>query len=147
MDNSEARVMVSVGTSIRAIDTALVRFRRSHTNDVVKAYQQIVVHADVVEPHQHAFWVYNLSRGQGVMIVPRTTVEGLRGRIEQGVSVDDSTSDSTPIEAFDPKMHALLCTEPTVVSYLEDNPDNILGKHAQVVTPTFKSALLWWTCE
>lgn len=82
------------------------------------------------------------------MAVPRMEVEQLRTLLEQGGRVDAHESCiCLDVERFDPETHALLCTEPTVVSYMEHNPDHILGTCATVVSPTFKSALVWWTCE
>ena len=80
--------------------------------------------------------------------MPRTEVQQLRNLMELGGRVDAHESCiCLDAERFDPKTHALLCTEPTVVSYMEDNPDDILGTCATVVAPTFKLALVWWTCE
>lgn len=148
MQHSGVSVMTTIGTSIRTIDAALARFRRSHTQDVLNAYATIVTHAEISDPSEHASCIHSLARGQGVVVVPRTNVEQLRNLLELGVRVDPPDSCiHLDAERFDPNAHALLCTEPTVVSYMEHNPDHILGTHATVVAPTFKSALVWWTCE
>lgn len=140
--------MESMGTSIRTIDTSIARFQRSRTNDVLKAYAHIVSLLEISDPGAHALCIHGLSRGQGIAVVPRTKVQQLRNLIELGGLVDSRQwCIRLDAEHFDPGTHALLCTEPTVVSYMEDNPDNILGPCATVVAPTFKSALVWWTCE
>jgi len=148
MQHSDTIVMVTIGTSIRTIDAALARFRRSLTNDVLRAYAHIAMHAKIFDPNDHVSCIHSLSRGQGVAVVPRSEVEQLCNLLELGGSVDARDSClCLDKDRFDPKMHALLCTEPTVVSYMEHNPDHILGACATVVAPTFKSALVWWTCE
>jgi len=148
MQHSDVSVMVSIGTSIRTIDAATTRFQRLRTNDVLDAYASIVLHAKISDPSDHASCIHSLARGQGVSVVPRKEVEQLRNLLERDGRVDAPPSCiSLDAECFDPKTHALLCTEPTVVSYMEDNPDHILGTCATVVAPTFKSALVWWTCE
>lgn len=139
--------MATIDSSIRTIDAALARFKRSHTADVLNAYANIVSHAEISDPGDHASCIHSLSRGQGVVVVPRTNVGQLRNLLELGGQVDAPDSCiHLDAERFDPNAHALLCTEPTVVSYMENNPDHILGTRATVVAPTFKSALVWWTC-
>jgi hypothetical protein len=145
MQPTDAVVMTTIGTSIRTIDTSIARFQRSRTNDVLKAYAHIVSLAGISTPGDHVSCIHSLAQGQGVAVVPRTDVEHLRNLMELGDY--RQTCIRLDVERFDPNMHALLCTEPTVVSYMEDNPDNILGTCATVVAPTFKSALVWWTCE
>ena len=148
MNHSDAAVMTSISTNIRTIDTSVARFQRSRTNDVLKAYASIVSLAKISDPSDHASCIHGIARGQGVVVVPRTEVQQLRNLMELGGRVDAHESCiCLDAERFDPKTHALLCTEPTVVSYMEDNPDDILGTCATVVAPTFKLALVWWTCE
>lgn len=140
--------MVSIGASIRTIDTSIARFQRSRTNDVLKAYAHIVSLSGISDPGDHVSCIHSLAQGHGIVVVPRSEVQQLRDLMERGGPVDAHESCiCLYIERFDPGTHALLCTEPTVVSYMEDNPDNILGTCAAVVAPTFKSALVWWTCE
>jgi hypothetical protein len=140
--------MATIDTSIRTIDAALTRFGRSLTNDVLGAYAHIVAHANISDPSGHASCIHSLSRGQGVVVVPRTNVKQLCNLLELGGQLDALESCiHLGTERFDPNAHALLCTEPTVVSYMEHNPDHILGIRATVVAPTFKTALVWWTCE
>lgn len=148
MQNPDVSVMVRMGTSIRTIDTSIARFQRSRTNDVLKAYARIVSLAEISDPGDHVSCIYSLSRCQGVVVVPRTEVQQLCNLMELGGRVDSHKSCvCLDTERFDPRTHALLCTEPTVVSYMEGNPDDILGTRATVVAHTFKSALVWWTCE
>lgn len=148
MQHSDVPVMMTIGTYIRTIDAALARFQRSHTNDVLNAYACIVSHAEISDPSDHASCIHKLARGQGVAVVPRNEVEKLCNLLELGGQVDAHESCiRLDAERLDPNVHALLCTEPTVVSYMDHNPDHILGTCANVVAPTFKSALVWWTCE
>tara|TARA_B110001450_G_scaffold257061_1_gene290829 strand:+ start:37230 stop:37670 length:441 start_codon:yes stop_codon:yes gene_type:complete len=146
MENATVQRMVTIGASVRTIDGALRRFKRSDTSDVLKAYHRIVCDAEIVQPTDHALLIYQLS--QGVVVVPRGDVSRLRDLLEQGGSIDRYTCDGDiHMEAFDPAVHALLFRETSVVSYMENNPDHILGERAQVVAPTFKTALVWWMCE
>lgn len=148
MQHSDVSVMAIIGSSIRTIDAALARFKRSHTADVLDAYASIVSHAKISDPSDHVSCIHTLSRGRGVVVVPRTKVGQLCNLLELGGQLDPHESCiCIDAERFDPNTHALLCTEPTVVSYMEHNPDHILGIRATVVAPTFKSALVWWTCE
>ena len=148
MQHSDTPIMVTIGTSILTIDAALAQFRRSFTNDVLRAYTHIAMHSKISDPGDHVSCIHSLARGQGVAVVPRSEVEQLRNLLELGVPMDARESCLCLDEdRFDPTLHALLCTEPTVVSYMEHNPDHILGSGANVVAPTFKTALVWWTCE
>lgn len=140
--------MESIDTFLRTIVTALVRFERSRTNEVLDAYARIVEIWKLSDPSDHASCIHSLAQGQGVVAVPRRNVEQLRNLLELGGRVDAPDSCiCLDTQRFDPGKHALLCTELTVVSYMEHNPDHILGTCATVVAPTFKSALVWWTCE
>lgn len=148
MQHSDTAVMATIGTSILTIDAGLARFRRSLTNDVLRAYAHIAMHSKISDPGDHVLCIHSLARGQGVAVVPRSEVGQLRNLLELGGQVDARESClCLDKDRFDPRMHALLCTEPTVVSYMEHNPEHILGSSATIVTPTFKSALVWWTCE
>lgn len=142
--------MTKVGAYIRIIDSALSCARRRDATVVLEAYRAIVTHdgTDDVKPKDHVHWIHGLSREQGVRVVPRELVGNLRNSLEMGEVVDDEAFEIVPFESFDPLLHAVLCTDLTVVSYMENNPDEILGKHARVIAPTLKKALLWWTtCE
>ena len=139
--------MAEAGASIRTIDSAIARFSRTHTTAVLKAYSRLASLAMCSTPRDHALWIFDLSRGTGIVVVSIADVAMLRNRMELGCRFDASESVTfVSIEDFDPTMHALLCTEPSVVSYMESNPDDILGTNANVVAPTFKCTLVWWTC-
>lgn len=140
--------MAAVGESIHRLDALTAHFRRTDTKDVLRAYRTIVKCEEVdtghpVTPRCHVFWISNLTHGSGVRIVPLKEVERLRNLMELG-SVPDWSGDEIDVSSFDSGAHALLCTDITVASYMDQNPDHILGVDAHVTSPTFKHALVWW---
>lgn len=145
----------TVGACIDTITAAVARFKRADTSDVLGAYQTIAERADIcayagrVEPDAHASLIYTLCRGQGMRIVPRSDVCRIRNALELGEAVELKGGGMLHHveETFDPRASAILMVEPSVVSYMDGNPDYILGTNATVVAPTFKSALIWWACE
>ena len=148
IENPQVVLMTAVGTSIQHLDALTVRFRRTDTNAVLRAYRTIVSceEADTgypASPRCHVFWIFHLAHGSGMMIVPRAEVKRLRNLINIGCTAD-WTGDEIPVSSFDPNAHALLCTDFSVASYMDQNPDNILGADAHVESPTFKHALVWW---
>jgi hypothetical protein len=82
-----------------------------------------------------------------VKVVSRKEVHRVCKLVELGRPPVDDQDDDVQIESFDPTIHAILCNEPTVVSYMRNNPKYILGERANAISPTFTSALVWWTCE
>ena len=154
VENPQVVLMVTVGRCIRRLETYLSRYSRSDTAGILKEYGTIAscerAETGDVAPRVHAFWIYNLSNRRGVRVVARSEVTRLRERLESGHALGEEETgddDDNAITTFDPADHALLCTDVTVASYMEGNPDHVLGAHANVVAPTFKGALVWWTCE
>ena len=151
MENSQVVLMTVVGENVQRLSALTTRFRRTDTKDVLRAYSNIVQCEETdtgekVTPHCHVYWIYHLAGGSGMKIVPRQEVGRLRNLMEIG-SIPDWSGDEIHVSSFDPNAHALLCTDLSVASYMDQNPDHILGPDARVVSATFKQALVWWeTC-
>ena len=149
MEHPDVALMVEVAAYIRTIDQALKQFRRSDTMGVLRAYRGVLTHEPSTTPCRHAYWIREFSRGENnILVVPRREASALANRLEMGMPLDDWIDRTTFDDvAFDPKHHALCCLDLSVASYMHGNPDHILGPDATVVSPMFKSALVWWTCE
>lgn len=149
MENPQVVLMTMVGASIQRISDLMVSFRRTDTKDVLKAYDTIMqcekrdTGCDPT-PRCHVFWICNLSNATDVHIISQTEVENVRNVMEAEHTPE--VLDDYDVDSFDPCVHALLCTNVSVASYLDGNPNHILGTNAHVVSPTFKHALVWWTC-
>lgn len=148
MQNPQVVLMTVVGENIRRLDALTAHFRRTDAKDVLRAYRTIVgcEEADTghpATPRCHVFWIYHLARGLGMQIVPRTEVKRLQNLMELG-SIPEWSGDEIHVSSFDPNVHALLCTDISVASYMHQNPDHILGVDARVESPSFKNALVWW---
>jgi hypothetical protein len=147
---STVQIMVEMGACFRTIDDALRRFDRRQTSAVLNAYATIMsqerreLKTDITPAH-HASWIHKLSRGVGIVVVPITCVVTLTNQMQVLGVCAWSDDDPIPIASFDPRAHAILCVDATVVSYMENNPDYILGQNANVVTSSFKTSLVWWT--
>jgi len=150
---ASVQIMVQMGACLQTIDNALRRFNRRQTADVLNAYATIMseecreLKTENISPFRHASWIHNLSRGVGIVVVPITRIFALTNQMQELGVVAWSDDDPIPIAKFDPLLHAILCVDATVVSYMEDNPEYILGKNANVVTSSFKTSLVWWESE
>lgn len=137
--------MVEAGKTLRVLSDAIGTFDRKRTLTVVEAYARLVRLDEVDDPTPayHATWIEKLNMHAGVHVVSFRDVGRLRHQLEIHGCV--SAFDAVDAPVFDPTRHALVCTEPSVLSYLADNPDGVLGPNACVVSPHFKCALVWWT--
>lgn len=83
-------------------------------------------------------FLLSVTFGFGVHIHPKGDME----RFLQGPC--DATS---TIEAFDPREHILVATQPTMLNtYGRNGPERVdlLGPNARVVTHHLKSSVLWY---
>lgn len=143
MQNAVA-IMVEAGKTLRVLNDAVGTFDRKRTGDVIAAYATLVRldEADDPTPAFHADWIDKLNLHTGVHVFPREDVARLCNEMELHGRV--TLAREVVGIPFDAARHALVCTQPSVLSYLDGNPDAVLGAHARVVSPHFKCAIAWW---
>ena len=142
--------MMRAGEQIHTLSSALRNFSRDHTMDVLRAYDRLVRLEEremksTLPPRNHALWIHGLNLGAGVLVVDVAHAHRMSNDLSLTGRVTTPPVADVPVDDFDPTRHALLCTDVSLASYLEGNPDGLLGANARVVSPYFKLALVWWT--
>lgn len=147
-------IMTETVRNVEIIDSALVRCDRRNTDRVRDAYKRIIEMEEMesgmtTDPKGHVQWLEGLSRGVGVHVMhKKDSLKTVVSEMERNARCYDHDTDNTvPVEIFDPSIHFVIVTEPSILSYLAEpmvSHVDVFGKNALAVSPMFKCSVLWW---
>lgn len=147
-------IMTETVRNVEIIDSALLHCDRRNTERVRDAYRRIVEIEEhesgkTIDPKGHVQWLEGLSRGVGIHVMhKKDSLKTVVSEMERNARcADHAVGNTVSVEAFDPSIHFVIVTEPSILSYLAEpmvSHVDVFGKNALAVSPVFKYSVLWW---
>ena len=147
-------IMTETIRNVEIIERAIVHWDRTSTDRVRAAYKRIIEMEEretgkAIDPKGHVQWLDGLSCGVGIHVMhKKDSLQVVVNEMERNARCGDDTVDSTvSIESFDPSIHFIIVTEPSLLSYLAEpvtSHVDVFGNNAMAFSPVFKCSVLWW---